>query len=422
MSGLMKSFSTELSKASPQVALSLIITPALFSILCFLSPFTLAATQIMLDEGYEIRFDGGNFDAETFNMQSTNFEVLKNGKRFWSADAISLETTLLADGRTLIVKNLEINSFVSSVNTVKVGTIIARNFTLDKYDDLLAGEISSLLDNALDNAYLGVFDFWASVEGSAEYETNVRSIELNPVRRTILPSGVSYFNQIGMRGLTSVTHRQLHGQDQALTTDNITEYDLVTQLSLQNLEIGFDVENMLIEESGVMRSQLRGRVDIKNHFSTDIEFDAQIPLPAFLEIMRYTESSAAFTGKFGDEVAQSLLAIFFQSDVALSKVSLSLRDHGTLGRLLSLYAKYSEQSVPEATENIRWEIDQWIKENISEEGMHFFPAIDKFLDRGGQLRISANPDASVPFLLFARYLLMPESAIGQLNVNIEQVN
>ena len=74
---------------------------------CFLSPLTHAATQITLDGGYEIRFDNGKFDTETFNMQITNLEVLKNGKRYWNADAILLKTSLLADGRTLIVEKLE---------------------------------------------------------------------------------------------------------------------------------------------------------------------------------------------------------------------------------------------------------------------------------------------------------------------------
>ena len=51
-----------------------------------------AATQIMLDEGYEIRFEGGRFDADRFNMQVTNLEVLKNDERQWSAAAISLKS------------------------------------------------------------------------------------------------------------------------------------------------------------------------------------------------------------------------------------------------------------------------------------------------------------------------------------------
>ena len=138
--------------------------------------------------------------------------------------------------------------------------------------------------------------------------------------------------------------------------------------------------------------------------------------------MNHKDLNTGFTDKFGDEVAQSFLASFFQSDTALSKMRLSLRDYGSFDRLLKLYAKHSGQSVTEATDDIRLKIDQWVKENISNEGMHLFPAIEKFLDHGGQLRLSAAPDAPVPFLLLASYLLMPESAIEQLNVTIEQLN
>ncbi len=266
-----------------------------------------------------------------------------------NADTISLETTLLADGRTLIVKNLEIESFISFVNMLKIGIIIVRNFNLDKY-------------------------------------------------------------------------RQLHGQYQVLTTDNIAGYDLLTQLSLQNFEIAFDIENILIEEIGFLRSQLDGRVNIKNHFSTDIEFDARIPLPIFWEIMKYKDAGTIFSGEFGYEVAQSSLTIFFQSDAALSRVSWSLRDYGTLERLLNLYAKYSGQTVTEATDDIRLNIDQLMKESISDKGMYLFPAIEKFLDHGGQLRLYATPDAPVRFLSFASYFLMPKSAFQQLNVKNEQLN
>ena len=232
-----------------------------------------------------------------------------------------------------------------------------------------------------------MFDFWAPIEHGAEYVTFVQSIELTPVRRTTLSSGNSYFNRIGIRGEASVKHRRLHDQGKVLTTENIFGYDLVTELSLQNFEIAFDLENVLIEDGGFMRSELSGHVDMEGHFSTDIEFDAQIPLPVFWEFMNYKDLNTDFTGKFGDEVAQSFLVSFFQPDTALSKVRLSIRDYGTFDRLLNLYAKHSGQSVTEATNDIRLKIDQWIKESISNKGMHLFPAIDKFLDHGGQLRL-----------------------------------
>ena len=66
-------FTTDLSKASPQVAMKLKMVAAFFAVLCFLSPLTNAATQITLDGGYEIRFHSGKFDIETFNMQITKF-------------------------------------------------------------------------------------------------------------------------------------------------------------------------------------------------------------------------------------------------------------------------------------------------------------------------------------------------------------
>ena len=71
----------------------------------------------------------------------------------------------------------------------------------------------------------------------------------------------------------------MHNQNRVRSAEKIAGDELVTKLSLQNFEIAVDIENVLIEDGAVMHSELSGRVDIKNHFSTDIEFDAQIPLP-----------------------------------------------------------------------------------------------------------------------------------------------
>lgn len=146
---------------------------------------------------------------------------------------------------------------------------------------MLAGEIGSLLEYALDNVYLGMFDFGAPIESGGEDETWIKSIELSPVQRLTSLSGRSYFNRIGMRGVASLRHQRMHSPNEALKTENIGKGDFVPQLSLQSLQITFDIENTLIEEGGLMHSELLGQVDTKNHFRTDIEFDAEISLPAF---------------------------------------------------------------------------------------------------------------------------------------------
>ena len=191
---------------------------------------------------------------------------------------------------------------------------------------------------------------------------------------------------------------------------------------MHNFEIVVDIGNVLIEDGAVMRSELSGRVDIKNHFSTDIEFNAQMPLLLFEDFMNSRDVNTVFTGKFAEDPGQSFFASFLQSDAALSKVSLGFRDYGTFERLFDLYAKRSGQSVTAAIEDIGFKIEQGINVNIPNEGPRLFSAIDKFLDHGGQIRLSAAPDAPVPFLFFASYLLMPETAIKQLNVTIEHLD
>ena len=122
----LKQFATSLARTFSRIGHRFFPTAMLFYSLCFLASVTHAATQIMLEEGYEIRFESGRFDAESFNMQITDLEVLKGNQIHWSADAVSLETTLLADGRTLIVKSLKIDRFASFVNRLEIGKILSK--------------------------------------------------------------------------------------------------------------------------------------------------------------------------------------------------------------------------------------------------------------------------------------------------------
>ena len=413
---------TLLARTFPRVACQSLLTAMLFYLLCFLASITHAATQIMLEEGYEIRFEGGRFDAESFNMQITNLEVLKGNQLNWSAGAISVETTLLADGRTLFIKSLKIDRFVSSVNKLEIGSIIVRNATLDKYDNLFAGKFGSLLDHAQDNAYLGMFDFWVPFENVGDYDAFVKSIELTPIQLVTSPLGSRYFNRIGINCVTLLKHHRLHSFSEPLPEENLLEDSFVTELDLQNFEIAFGIENALVEAGGVMRSELSGQIDIKNHFRTDIEFDGEIPLPAFWDILGDKDLNIVSDGEFGDDFAQNFFSKVLKSDASVTKVNLGIRDHGTLDRLLDLYAKNSEQSADAALEEIRLKIDQGIRGSIPNVGPRLLPAIDDFLRHGGKLQLSLAPDVPVPFLLLASYLITPERAIEQLNVTAKKVD
>ena len=69
-----------------------------------------------------------------------------------------------------------------------------------------------ILDHALDNAYIGLFEFCLPVEVQGDYNTFFKSLELAPMRQALLPSGISYFDQIGIRGVAEVNQRRLQNK------------------------------------------------------------------------------------------------------------------------------------------------------------------------------------------------------------------
>ena len=137
-------------------------------------------------------------------MQITNVEIFQNGKRGWYADDVVVETAPLGDGRTIIVKSMKICRFVSIIGDTTMGSIIARNFKLDKHEYFLKGEFEALLHHALDNTYIGLFDFRLLAGRDEDYNTFFRSLELIPEQHAILPSVINYFDHIGFRGVAEI--------------------------------------------------------------------------------------------------------------------------------------------------------------------------------------------------------------------------
>ncbi len=102
-----------------------------------MSSLSCPATQITLENGYELKFENGTFNPITFNMNITKVEIFQNGKCGWYKNGLTFDTTLLADGRTFIFKSMIIDSFVLKMGSTKVGNIIARNLKLGKHEDFL---------------------------------------------------------------------------------------------------------------------------------------------------------------------------------------------------------------------------------------------------------------------------------------------
>jgi hypothetical protein len=183
--------------------------------------------------------------------------------------------------------------------------------------------------------------------------------------------------------------------------------EYIKQLSVQNFEVVFNLDNVLTEGAGFMQSELAGRINVKEQFSANIELEVQIPLSSFHNAMRNEDADSDFTARL------------VQSDVALVNANVWVRDYGVIDELVTFYAENLEQSVTTGREDIRLQIDQKVTETIPNEAPRFLMAVDKFIRQGGQLGVSFTPDAPVPFLNFVGYLMMPEGAIKQLNIKTE---
>ena len=55
----------------------------------------------------------------------------------------------------------------------------------------------------------------------------------------------------------------------------------------------------MIEDGEVMRSELKGQIDIKNQLSTNIEFDFEIPKSLFQEIVLNKDFNIALDNENG---------------------------------------------------------------------------------------------------------------------------
>lgn len=382
----------------------------LFFLFCLVSVNGIAATRIALENGFELRFKEGVFDPKTLNMQVSSLELYHDGELGLLADEFLLETAPHADGKRLLIKKLEINSLVVPEGGLKIDSIKARNFIINERGDLFNDDIESVMVNAMDNAYLGVFDFWIPGHDDIDYDLYFQSIEITPIRQKILPSGDDYFAESGLRGSVELKHRKTEERNRLWQGDGLTKAATIKKLGGETIKFVFDLKNEMSDDGTLIYTRTTGSLNVEQQFDAKIDLHAQAPLATFLEVMK--------KGRIDDDAAWEIL----QSDVSIANMALDIREHGFFDRLIALYAEDQAQSPDAAREEIRLLVDENMRETFPNEGPRLAQGVDHFLRQGGKLRISMAPDAPVPLFTVAGFLIMPDIGVKELNVTTERVD
>ncbi len=100
-----------------------------------------------------------------------------------------------------------------------------------------------------------------------------------------------------------------------------------------------------MEVNRIMLSELKGHIDIKNHFSMDTKFDVQMLSADFNDLMRAEDFKGDFT--------RGLI----QSDIALEKAKIVARDYGLFDKLVNINTKNLGQSAVTTLDVIQLKID-----------------------------------------------------------------
>lgn len=414
-----RSRSSEVSPGQPKIfrrsMMKRAIMRSLVGLMIFLSSWAvssvMAATIVTLDNGVEVRFKDGQFDAKSFNMRVNSVEFYNDGKLFALADTMRLEVEPHADGKHVIVKDSEMTGFVLPDKGLEFGKVVLRNLMIKDKGNLFAADFDRLADSLMDNAYIGLFDFLVRHDEAIGFDAYVHAVEISPLRLKALPNGDIYYSELGLRGAMDLTRRDDNSQTKSLSQNDMIGYAALQKLNFDKIKLAFDIQHKMSEDGVLLYAESTGNLDIEQQFVSGFNLAMQMPLASFYKMENAAELE-------GEEAFFALL----QSDAALANFSFDIRDRGLLGKVMAIIAEERAQSVDAARAEISLMLDQAMREALPAEGAKLAMAIDHFLRQGGKLRIAMTPDEPLPLISLGGFLIAPDLMVRTSNITTQRLD
>ena len=377
---------------------------------------TYAEKFIDLGPSLKLSYKTGNIDTNTFNGFASDisfFDKFNNDELIGNAKTLKIESQKNKDGQVII--NLfslsEIFAFDDEFGfEIVIDKISIRDFNSAILKDDFAEDVASydLLKHK---------NFSFNISGvnfkNNEFDLGIKKISLPKIKYGKLSSGEEFAQE------TSFEIKEISFTANPSNIDLLPLNVILASIGQQSLTVDLNTYSEVFDKGLMLKIISKLGLNIIGGAALNLELDYSVPMETF----SYFSNNQSLIDELQTQNFESLdnfnnQILMELGKIQLNKVIFQIEDLGVRKPLIIMAASNMGMSEEDVINMSNEMIQSVISPFIPVNAEKFADSISKFVEQGGKLTFSINPQNPLPIISSMGLLVMPDLAIESLGIKL----
>jgi hypothetical protein len=365
----------------------------------------------------KLSYKTGNIDKSTYNGFASDislFDKFNNNKLIGTAKTLKIESQKNKEGQ-VIINLFSINNVLAFNDEfgfeISIDKLSVTDFNSKIFEDELTQGTSNydLLKHK---------NFSFNLEGvifkNKDFDLAIKKISLPKIKYSKLLSGEDFAHKTSFE-IEKVSFTASPGNLEMLPLNVI-----LASIGQQSLTLDFNTHSEVFDKALMLKIISKLELNIIGGAALNLEFNYSVPVDTY----NYFSNNQSIFDELQNQDFKSLEnfnneMLMELGKIQLNKVIIQINDLGVRKPLIIMYASnmgISEQEVINISNNI---IQSVFSSFIPVNAEKFAYAISKFIEKGGKLTLSIEPQNPLPIISTIGLFIVPDLAIESLGISLE---
>ena len=375
---------------------------------------TYAEKFIDLGPSLKLSYKTGNIDINTLNGFASGislFDKFNNDELIGNAKTLKIESQKNKDGQ-VIINLFSLNEILAFDDEFEIAIkkISIRDFNSAILEDEFTEDITNF-------DLLKHKDFSFNIEGinfkNNEFDLGIKKISLPKIKYGKLSSGEDFAQE------SSFEIKEISFTANPSNIDLLPLNVILASIGQQSLTIDLNTYSEVFDKGLMLKIISKLGLNIIGGAALNFELDYSVPIESF----SYFSNNQSLFGELQNQNFENLDSfnneiLMELGKIQLNKVILQIEDLGVRKPLIIMAASNMGMSEEDVIYMSNEMIQSVLVPFIPVNAEKFANSISKFIDQGGKLTFSINPQNPLPIISSMGLLVMPDLAIESLGVKL----
>ena len=359
-----------------------------------------------------LSYKTGNIDANSINGFAADVSLIYNDQLIGTAKTLKIESQKNKEGE-IIINSLSMNEIFAFSDEFEFEIIVDKIFITDfNFDNLFKEHQSESNYDLLKHK-----NFSLNIDGvnfkNNEFDLGIKKIKLPKIKYGKLSSGEDFAQE------TLFEIKEISFTANPSNIDLLPLNVILASIGQQSLTVDFNTLSEVFDKGLMLKIISKLGLNIIGGAALNLELDYSVPMETFSYfsnnqslIDELQTQNFENLDNFNNEILMEL------GKIQLNKVIFQIEDLGVRKPLIIMAASNMGMSEEDVINMSNEMIQSVLFPFIPVNAEKFADSISKFVEQGGKLTFSINPQNPLPIISSMGLLVMPDLAIESLGIKL----